>query len=118
MLKSKIHRATVMDADLNYEGSITIDKGLMEAADLLEYEEVHVWNLTNGERLITYVIEGERGSGYIAINGAAAHLMKKGDTVIIGCYADVDDRELSSFKTKKVFVDGSNNITSIGQKGL
>ncbi len=110
MLKSKIHRATVTDADIAYEGSITIDRALMDAADLLEYEEVHVWDITSGARLSTYVIEGEPGSGIISINGAAAHLVKKGDTVIIGSYVDMDDSEVRGFEARKVFVDGSNCI--------
>jgi aspartate 1-decarboxylase len=110
MLKSKIHRATVTDADIAYEGSITIDRALMDAADLLEYEEVHVWDITSGARLTTYVIEGEPGSGTIAINGAAAHLVKKGDTVIIGSYVEVDNAEARGFEAKKVFVDGLNKI--------
>jgi aspartate 1-decarboxylase len=113
MLKSKIHRATVIDANLDYEGSITLDRELMDAADLIEYEEVHVWDVTSGARLVTYVIEGERGSGYIAINGAAAHLIKKGDIVIIGSYADYDVDDLAGFCPKKVFVDSKNHIKSI-----
>ncbi len=110
MLKSKIHRATVTDADIAYEGSITIDRALMDAADLLEYEEVHIWDITSGARLSTYVIEGEPGSGNIAINGAAAHLIKKGNTVIIGSYVNVDDSESRGFEARKVFVDASNKV--------
>lgn len=110
MLKSKIHRATVTDADVSYEGSVTIDRDLMEAADLTEYEEVHIWDLSSGQRLVTYVIEGERGSGTIAINGAAAHLVRKGDEVIIGCFAAFDPEELRRLQVKKVFVDASNRI--------
>jgi aspartate 1-decarboxylase len=110
MLKSKIHRATVTEANVEYEGSVTIDVGLLEAADLLPYERVDIWDCTNGARLSTYVIEGERGSGEICINGAAAHLMKPGDKVIIASFVDVDDREARGWDAKRVFVDEQNNI--------
>ena len=112
LLKSKIHRATVTDANVDYEGSITIDKGLMDAAELIEFEQVHVWDVTNGERLVTYAIEGQRGSGTIAMNGAAARIINKGDVVIIGSYADYDVDELKYHKVKKVFVDTKNRIAS------
>jgi len=111
MLKSKIHRAFVTDASVDYEGSITIDRNLMDAADLVEFEEVHVWDITNGGRLITYVIEGEPGSGTVALNGAAALLMNKGDVVIIGSYAEYTEEELREFRAKKVFVNDKNEIT-------
>jgi len=110
MLKSKIHRATVTDSELHYEGSITVDSLLMEAADLREYEEVAVWDLTNGARLTTYVIPGEAGSGTVAMNGAAAHIVNRGDRVIISSFADYDEAELSDFAARKVFVDASNRI--------
>ncbi|MFH0799070.1 MAG: aspartate 1-decarboxylase [Pseudomonadota bacterium] len=110
MLKSKIHRATVTDARVHYEGSVTIDGGLMEAADIREYEEVHVWDVTNGVRLTTYAMEGKAGSGQIAMNGAAALLVKKGDIVIIGSFADVDEGELEGHRPRKVFVDAKNQI--------
>ena len=110
MLKSKIHRATVTDANANYEGSITIDRELMEAANIFEFEEVHVWDVTNGERVVTYAISGAPGSGMIATNGAAALLIKKGDVVIIGSYADYSEEELKKYKVKKVFVDNKNKI--------
>jgi aspartate 1-decarboxylase len=110
VLKSKIHRARVTDADVHYEGSITIDRDLMEAADLLEFEEVHVWDVTNAARLSTYVVEGERGSGTIAMNGAAAHLIKKGDIVIIASFSSCDEKELSERRVLKVFVDSENRI--------
>ncbi|MFA4874855.1 MAG: aspartate 1-decarboxylase [bacterium] len=113
VLKSKIHRALVTRADISYEGSITIDRDLMEAADLVEYEEVHVWDITNGQRLMTYVMEGERGSGIVAINGAAAHLVKSGDRVIIGSFVTCDESELSDHLVRKVFVDDANRIGSI-----
>ena len=110
MLKSKIHRATVTQANIEYEGSVTIDLDLLEAADLLPYERVDIWNCTSGTRLRTYVIEGERGSGEICINGAAAHLMKPGDKVIIASFVGVDESELQGWDAKRVFVDDQNNI--------
>jgi len=110
LLKSKIHRVIVTDADVDYEGSITIDAGLMDAADIREGEKVHVWDVTNGNRLVTYAIEGELNSGIIAMNGAAALLVKKGDTVIIATYADYDEQELKDFHIKRVFVDGFNKL--------
>ena len=93
LLKSKIHRATVTEANVEYEGSVTIDRDLLEAADMLPYERVDIWNCTNGNRLSTYVIEGERGAGQICINGAAAHLMKPGDKVIIASWCEIPDAE-------------------------
>ena len=90
MLKSKIHRATVTDANIEYEGSITLDEGLMEAAGILPFEQVHIYNITNGARFQTYAIKGERGSGEVCINGAAAHLAKKGHMVIIASYASME----------------------------
>ncbi len=112
-LKSKIHGATVTDASVEYEGSISIDSDLMEAADFVEYEKVHVWDLTNGQRLMTYVIEGEGGSGVIEMNGAAALLISKGDKLIIGSYADYDEEEVASFKVRKVFLDNNNRIKKV-----
>ena len=110
LLKSKIHRATVTEANVEYEGSVTIDRALMDAADLLPYERVDIWNCTNGNRLTTYVIEGERGGRQICINGAAAHLMKPGDLVIIASWAEVPDAEARSYESKRVFVDHANGI--------
>ncbi len=110
MLKSKIHRATVTEANIEYEGSVSIDRDLMEAADLLPYEKVDIWNCSNGNRLATYVIEGERGGRQICINGAAAHLMKPGDLVIIASWADMNDDEARCFESKRVFVDHKNRI--------
>lgn len=110
MLKSKIHRATVTDANLNYEGSITIDRNLMKAADILPYEQVHVVNVNNGSRLVTYAIEGE--SGEICLNGAAARLVHKGDTVIILSYTNVEDAKLQDFHPTLVYVDAKNQITA------
>ncbi|MEZ4216405.1 MAG: aspartate 1-decarboxylase [Myxococcota bacterium] len=110
MLKSKIHRATVTEANIEYEGSVTIDRDLMDAADLRPYEQVDIWNCTNGNRLTTYVIEGERGSGEVCVNGAAAHLMKPLDVVIIASWTQVADAEADGFEAKRVFVDARNAI--------
>ncbi|MFI6284104.1 aspartate 1-decarboxylase [Streptomyces sp. NPDC051018] len=114
MLKSKIHRATVTQADLHYVGSVTVDAGLMEAADLLPGELVHIVDITNGARLETYVIEGERGSGVIGINGAAAHLVHPGDLVILISYAQVDDAGARSLVPRVVHVDAENRIVEVG----
>jgi aspartate 1-decarboxylase len=109
MMKSKIHRATVTDADLDYVGSITVDRDLMDAADLLEYEQVAVVDIDNGARLETYVIEGRRGSGEICLNGAAAHLIHPGDRVIVISYADYDDADVASgYEPRIVHVDTAN----------
>jgi aspartate 1-decarboxylase len=108
MLKSKIHRATVTEADLNYEGSITIDEDLMERADILEFEQVNVWNINAGTRFVTYAMKGERGSGIICVNGAAARLVSVGDLVIIASWKDVSDEEARNHKPKIVFVDEKN----------
>lgn len=108
MMKSKIHRATVTDADVHYVGSITIDRDLMDQADLLEYEQVAVVDVDNGARLETYVIEGERGSGDICLNGAAARLVDPGDRVIIISYAEYDDVDLEGYQPTVVHVDRSN----------
>jgi aspartate 1-decarboxylase len=110
LLKSKIHRATVTEANIEYEGSVTIDPNLLEAADMLAYEQVDIWNCSNGNRLTTYAIEGDRGEGQICVNGAAAHLMKPGDLVIIASWADVADSEVPAFRTKRIFVDHENRI--------
>ncbi len=110
MLKSKIHRATVTEAELNYVGSITIDARLMEEAGILEYEKVQVVNVNNGQRLETYVIEGEAGSGIICLNGAAARCAAKGDKVIIMAYADMTEEEAKVFSPTVLFVDENNRI--------
>ena len=110
MLKSKIHRATVTEANVEYEGSVTIDRTLLRAADILPYEQVDIYDCTNGERLTTYAIEGEAGSGEICINGAAAHRVKPGNVVIIASYVQVDDAEARGFAAKRVFVDARNRI--------
>ncbi|MFC5029084.1 aspartate 1-decarboxylase [Streptomyces sp. So13.3] len=114
MFKSKIHRARVTEADLHYVGSVTIDADLMEAADLLPGELVHIVDIDNGARLETYVIEGERGSGVIGINGAAAHLVHPGDLVILISYAQVDDAEARALKPKIVHVGEGNRIVALG----
>ena len=111
MLKSKIHGATITDANVEYEGSVTIDANLMEAADISPYEEVHIWNLGNGERLVTYAITGERGSGVMCANGAAARRVKQGDKVIVSTYGVYhNEEELKGFKPHLIFVDHRNQI--------
>ncbi len=110
MLKGKIHRARVTEANIDYEGSITIDKTLMEAADILPYEQGHVLDVNNGSRLVTYAIEGEPGSGVICINGAAAKLVSKGDLVIIISYCTVSDFEARNLVPKLVYVNSQNAI--------
>jgi aspartate 1-decarboxylase len=112
MLKSKIHRATVTGADINYEGSITIDPVLMEAADIIPYEEVHVLNINNGARFTTYAIEGEASKGEICLNGAAARLAVKGDLVIILTYTQIAEEHLKDYRPKLVFVNEKNAITT------
>lgn len=111
VLKSKIHRATIMQADLNYIGSIAIDENLIEAANLIENERVSIYNITNGERLDTYVIKGKRGSGIISLNGAAARKAAVGDKVIIVSYASMDFEEAKSFKPAIIFPDDDNKIS-------
>lgn len=110
MFKSKIHRATVTDADLHYEGSIGIDLDLMEASGIREYEKVDIWNITNGERFQTYAIEGRRGSGEICLNGAAARKVHVGDMVIIATFAMYDEKELENYRPTVVQVDANNKI--------
>jgi aspartate 1-decarboxylase len=114
MLKSKIHRATVTQADLHYVGSVTVDVDLLEAADLLPGEQVAIVDVTNGARLETYVIPGERGSGVIGINGAAAHLVHPGDLVILISYAQLTDAEARAFEPSIVHVDATNKIIELG----
>ncbi len=110
MCKSKIHRGVLTGADLHYEGSLTVDRDLMDAADLLPFEKVQVVNVNNGARLETYLIEGERGSGTIQLNGAAARLGVPGDLVIIISYAEYKESELEGFEPKVVFVDARNRV--------
>lgn len=114
MFKSKIHRATVTEANLHYVGSVTVDAALMEAADLLPGELVHIVDIDNGNRLETYVIEGARGSGVIGVNGAAARLISPGDLVILISYAQVDDAEARRLRPAVVHVDAANRIVALG----
>ena len=114
MLKSKIHRATVTDANLHYVGSVTVDTDLMAAADLLEGEQVAIVDVTNGARLETYVIPGEAGSGVIGINGAAAHLVHPGDLVILIAYGQMEDAEARAYQPRVVFVDDANRVLDSG----
>ncbi len=116
MLKSKIHRATVTDADLNYVGSITIDPELLEAADILEHEQVAVVDVDNGARFETYTIAGERGSGEMKVNGAAARLVHHGDTIIVISYAQYDTVELERYEPRVVHVDSRNRIVTVDRE--
>ncbi|MCI8668538.1 MAG: aspartate 1-decarboxylase [Lachnospiraceae bacterium] len=113
MLKGKIHRATVVQAELNYVGSITIDEALMEAAGILEYEQVQIVDIENGNRFETYVIAGERESGMICLNGAAARMVQTGDRIIIMCYGAMTPEEAKTHTPKVVFVDGNNRISRV-----
>jgi aspartate 1-decarboxylase len=113
MLKSKIHRATVTDCDVDYVGSITVDTELMAAADLITNEQVHVWDVNNGARFLTYVIDGEAGSGTIQVNGAAAHLTRPGHKVIIASFAAYDESDLESYSTVVVHVGADNSIVAV-----
>ncbi|NMC72576.1 MAG: aspartate 1-decarboxylase [Myxococcales bacterium] len=110
VFKSKIHRATVTHADVDYEGSVTIDETLMEAADIVPWERVHIWNVTRGTRLETYAIAGPRGSGLLCVNGAAAHLNRPGDLVIVATFAEMGPRELARHVPRVVRVDRRNRI--------
>lgn len=112
VFKSKIHRATVTHADIDYEGSVTIDRDLMDAARILPWEAVHIWNVTRGTRLVTYALEGPRGSRAVCVNGAAAHLNRPGDVVILATFADLEPEEARTFKPKVVRVDGHNRIVA------
>ncbi|MCX5817345.1 MAG: aspartate 1-decarboxylase [Proteobacteria bacterium] len=113
MMKSKIHRARVTEGNLQYEGSITIDGALMEQADIIPYEQVQIYNVTNGERFTTYAIKGERDSGVMCVNGAAAHKARKDDIIIIATYASYDEKELATFEPKKVYVDEQNRSKNL-----
>lgn len=110
LMKSKIHRATITSADLHYEGSLTVDEDLLEAADLMEYEEIQVVNVNNGARFNTYVIPGPRGSGVLQLNGAAARLGLPGDLVILIAYGAYTEQEAAHYQPRMVFVDGKNRI--------
>lgn len=111
MLKSKVHRASITQAELHYEGSLTLDRDLMDAAEMHEYEQVHVLNVNTGARFTTYLINGERGSGVVCLNGAAARLGQPGDLVIILTYAQMDATEAASYVPRVVHVDAQNRIT-------
>ncbi len=110
MLKAKIHRATVTDANLDYEGSLTIDAALLEASGILPYELIHVWDVTRGTRLITYAMVGEPNSGVICVNGAGAHLVQPGDLVIVASFADMEEAEARAYKPRLIRVDEKNRI--------
>ena len=112
MFKSKIHRATVTEADVDYEGSVTIDRDLLEAADMLPGEEVHVWDLDNGHRLVSYILEGPSGTGTVCMNGAAAHLVHPGHRVILATFAHMDEEEIRAHRPRVVLVDEHNRIRS------
>jgi len=114
MFLGKIHRATITHADLDYEGSVTIDANLLDAAGILEHEEVQIWNVTQGTRLATYALEGPRGSGVICVNGAAAHHMSPGDLAIIATFGDMSDQEARAHEPKVVLVDRKNRIIDTG----
>lgn len=116
MLKSKIHRGTVTDSNLDYEGSVAIDEGLMEAAGIHPFEQVEIYNITNGSRLTTYAIKGEKGSGTISINGAAAHLAGKGDMVIIVSFSVMDEAEAAGHEPVLVYVDADNAVKKVSGK--
>jgi aspartate 1-decarboxylase len=116
MLKSKIHRATVTDCDVEYVGSITIDTELMAAADLIANEQVHVWNIDSGSRFVTYAIEGEPGSGTIQVNGAAAHLTRPGHRVIIASFGAYDEADLEAYAPRVVHVGEDNSIAAIDSR--
>ncbi|MCS6799741.1 MAG: aspartate 1-decarboxylase [Myxococcota bacterium] len=114
MFLGKIHRATVTHADVDYEGSVTVDADLLDAAGILEHEEIHVWNVTRGTRLTTYALHGPRGSGLVCVNGAAAHLNAVGDVVILAAFGLLDDDEARAHRPRIVFVDGANRIVASG----
>lgn len=111
MLHAKLHRVTVTQTELDYEGSVAIDTRLLELADIREYERIEVYNVRNGERFATYAIRAEAGSGTISVNGAAAHKAAPGDIVIICAYSDLEERELANFKPRLVYVDAANRVT-------
>ncbi|HJU27146.1 MAG TPA: aspartate 1-decarboxylase [Rhodanobacteraceae bacterium] len=111
MLKAKIHRATVTHAELHYEGSIAIDGNLLDAAGIREYEQIHAWNVNNGERFVTYALRGEEGSGVISVNGSAAHRAQPGDILIIAAFAMLTPLEVEQFQPMLVYVDAQNRIT-------
>jgi aspartate 1-decarboxylase len=113
MLKSKIHRATITDCDVDYVGSITLDPELMRRADMLVNEQVHVWDIDNGARFVTYAIEGDEGSGTVQVNGAAARLVRNGDKVIIACFGSYDEKDLERYSPVVVHVDDDNEVAAV-----
>lgn len=113
MLKAKIHKATVTETNLNYEGSLALDESLMKAADMIPYEQVHVYNISNGERFLTYLIKGAKNSGVVAVNGAAAHKAKVGDKLIIASYVSLEEGEIDFFMPKILIVDENNRLKEI-----
>jgi len=116
VLKCKIHRATITDANVEYEGSVTIDRDLMDAAQLADYEQIHVWNVTRGSRVVTYAMPGKRGSGTICMNGAGALLNASGDCVILAAFVDVDEKALEGYAPIVVFVDGANRVRTVEKR--
>ena len=110
LLKGKIHRATVTQANVDYDGSLTVDATLLEASGILPYEMIHVWDVTRGTRLVTYALPGEPGSGVVCVNGAGAHLVQPGDLVIIATFTELEDAAAKAFKPRVVFMDGRNQI--------
>lgn len=113
MLKSKVHRATITEANLEYKGSLTLDRDLMDAAGMLEYEQIHVLNINTGDRFTTYLISGERGSGVVCLNGAAARLGQPGNLIIALTYAQMDEKEAAAYHPVVVHVDAKNRITEV-----
>jgi aspartate 1-decarboxylase len=113
MLKAKIHRATVTHAELDYEGSCAIDENLLEASGILEYEQIHIYNIANGERFVTYAIRGEAGSGMISVNGAAAHKASPGDLLIICAYGTLDEAEAAGHRPRLVYPDENNRVARV-----
>ena len=111
MLKAKIHRATVTHAELHYEGSIAIDGDLLDAAGIREYEQIHAWNVNNGERFVTYALRAQEGSGIVSVNGSAAHRAQPGDIIIISAFATLTPLEVEQFRPMLVYVDAQNRIT-------
>ncbi|MBF0177904.1 MAG: aspartate 1-decarboxylase [Magnetococcales bacterium] len=114
VLKCKIHRATVTETQVDYEGSCAIDENLLDASGIREYEQIHIWNVNNGERLVTYAIRGERGSGMISLNGSAAHRAKPGDLVIIAAFALMDEAACAEHQPRLVYVDADNRVVRLG----
>lgn len=113
ILKAKLHRAVVTETNIDYVGSVTIDETLMNEVGILPFEQVHVWNLTNGSRIITYAIPAAKGSGIICLNGAAAHLTRMGDRVIIGAFAQMDEKEAAKYKPRIAIISDENKIEKI-----